>query len=572
MQKKWVVKPQGEVELVSKLSGELNINSILGNLLVQRGIHDFESARRFFRPSISYLHDPFLMKDMEKAVERLEKAIRENEKILVYGDYDVDGTTSVALMYSFLKSIYDKADYYIPDRYREGYGISYLGIDWAEENGCGLIVALDCGIKSLDKIDYALEKGIDFIICDHHLPGEMLPRAYAVLDPKRKDCLYPFKELSGCGVGFKLIQAFASRNNIPFSRLEQYLDLIAVSIASDIVSITGENRVLTYFGLQWLNAHPRPGIKAILELTNFKKELTVADIVFTIGPRINAAGRIEDAKDAVKLLISANEEAAYDAGVTVNDRNTERKNLDASITEHALQLINEDERHPVRKSTVLYHPDWHKGVIGIVASRLTDKYYRPTVILTRSNDYVTGSARSVKDFDIYNAIEACSDLLEQFGGHKYAAGLTLKLENVQAFIDRFENVVASTIEDRMLVQEIEIDAEIDLSDITPSFYKILRQFAPFGPGNMKPVFKTSNVTDKGFSRIVGNNHLKLSVSQMNATEMFFDAIGFQLGHYHGNTSDRKPFDICYTIEENVWNGQVSLQLNVKDIRLSEVQD
>jgi single-stranded-DNA-specific exonuclease len=569
MQKKWVVKPPGEVELVNKLSHELNINPILSNLLVQRGIFDFESARRFFRPSVSYLHDPFLMKDMDKAVDRLETAISRNERILVYGDYDVDGTTSVALMYSFLKSLYDKVAYYIPDRYREGYGISYQGIDWAEEQGCSLIIALDCGIKSVDKVDYAKEKGIDFLICDHHLPGETLPRAYAVLDPKRKDCSYPFKELSGCGVGFKLVQGFASRNNIPFSSLEQYLDLIAVSIASDIVSITGENRVLTYFGLQWLNNHPRPGIKAILELTNFKKELTVADIVFTIGPRINAAGRIEDARDAVKLLISANEETAYDAGQTVNDRNTERKNLDASITEQALQLITGDHTHSAKKTTVLYNPDWHKGVIGIVASRLTDKYYRPTVILTRSNDSVTGSARSVKDFDIYNAIEACSDLLEQFGGHKYAAGLTLRLENVQAFIDRFENVVASTIEDHMLIQEIEIDAEIGLNDITPSFYKILKQFAPFGPGNMKPVFKTSRVTDKGFSKIVGNNHLKLSVSQMDATETFFDAIGFQLGHYHGNTSRKKPFDICYTIEENVWNGQVSLQLNVKDIRFSE---
>lgn len=569
MNKRWVIKEAKDIKLINSLSKELNINPVLCNLLFHRGVEDFESARMFFRPSLSHLHDPFLMQDMDKAVSRILRAIENNENILVYGDYDVDGTTSVALVYSFLKTFYSKVDYYIPDRYKEGYGISTAGIDWAKERDITLIIALDCGIKSVDKIEYANGREIDFIICDHHLPGEEIPNAIAVLDPKRKDCNYPFKELSGCGIGFKLIQAIASLKKIEFTTLTPYLDLVAVSIASDIVPIIGENRTLAHFGLKQLNENPRPGFKAILELSQVKKEITITDIVFTIGPRINAAGRIEDAKEAVRLLISVDKDTALTAGLAINERNTERKTLDSSITEHALKMIGDDEKLQKKKSTVLFHEEWHKGVIGIVASRLTEKYYKPTIVLTESNGHVTGSARSVKDFDVYMAIEACSELLEQFGGHKYAAGLTLKLENLPAFIDKFETVVSSTIEERMLTQEIEIDAEIGLKDITPSFYNVLKQFAPFGPGNMNPVFLTKKVNDKGFARIVGNNHLKLSVTQPDANEYFMDAIGFQLGHYHQKANEKKSFDICYCIEENVWNDKVSLQLNVKDLQFTD---
>jgi single-stranded-DNA-specific exonuclease len=443
-EKRWALKPQGDAALVAELSQQLNISTTLSNLVVQRGITTFDEAKNFFRPSVNDLHDPFLMRDMDKAIARIEKAIASKEKILVYGDYDVDGTTAVALVYSFLKSFYDETDYYLPDRYKEGYGISLAGIDYAVENNFTLIIALDCGIKSVDKIAYANERNIDFIICDHHRPGDVLPAAIAVLDPKRDDCKYPFKELSGCGIGFKLVQAYSQKNNIPFSELEKYLDLVAVSTAADIVPIVGENRILVHFGLQWLNKNPRPGIKAILELAQIKHELTVTDVVFIIGPRINAAGRIQDARQAVDLLITANSTDALIEGKSINIVNAERKGLDKEITEHALAIIGEDSRFINRKSTVLFHPDWHKGVIGIVASRLTDKYYRPTVILTESNGYATGSARSVKDFDIYNAIESCSDLLEQFGGHMYAAGLTMKVENIEKFSERFEEIVCST--------------------------------------------------------------------------------------------------------------------------------
>jgi len=448
---------------------------------------------------------------MDKAVERISNAILNKEKILVYGDYDVDGTTAVSLVYTFLHNQYVNVEYYIPDRYKEGYGISLQGIDYAKENGCNLIIALDCGIKSIDKIEYANSLGVDFIICDHHRPGSELPNAVAVLDPKRADCDYPYKELSGCGVGFKLIQAIAQQKGIVFEDLTQYLDLVAVSIAADIVPITGENRILAFYGLKLLNENPRPGFKAILELSNFKKdEITVNDVVFLIAPRINAAGRIESGKSAVELLVSKNDNVAGLLGDGINEHNLKRKDLDASITEHALQLIEESEDHKYRKSTVLYNSAWHKGVIGIVASRLTEKYYRPTIVLTKSNDennMVSGSARSVKDFDVYNAIESCSDLLEQFGGHMYAAGLTMKEENVEEFIQRFEEVVSSTIEDRMLVREVEIDAELNLNDINQKFFNILKQFAPFGPGNMSPIFKSSNVRDNGRGKVVGNNHL-----------------------------------------------------------------
>lgn len=564
--KRWAIKECGDQDIVNNLSKELNINCILAGLLVQRGITTLAEAKHFFRPEISHLHDPFLMKDMDKAVKRISRAVTNKEKILVYGDYDVDGTTSVALVYSFLKSFYDNVAFYIPDRYSEGYGISFTGIDWAKEHGYSLVISLDCGIKANDKIDYANSLHIDFIICDHHRPGDQLPDALAVLDPKRADCSYPFDELSGCGVGFKLVQAFAQRNSIPFIELHQYLDLVAVSIAADIVPVTGENRTLAFFGLQRLNKQPRPGFKAILELANVKRDLTISDIVFVIGPRINAAGRMENGGKAVELLIANNKEVAMNAGININVTNLERKTLDMSITEHALQIMKDEYSSVDLRSTVIYHPEWHKGVIGIVASRLTEKYYRPTIVLTQSNGLATGSARSVKDFDIYNAIEACSDLLEQFGGHKFAAGLTLKPENVPAFQLRFEQIVAATIEDYMLTPEIEIDAVINLSDITPSFYAILKQMAPFGPGNMAPVFKSEAVSDSGYSRVVGTNHLKLNVLQGDC-KLHIDAIAFQRGEYYANISRGIPFDICYTIEENEWNGKVSLQLNVKEIAI-----
>jgi single-stranded-DNA-specific exonuclease len=566
-EKRWTVKPQGDTSLVGELSKLLNINNFLASLLVQRGITSFEEARKFFRPSITDLHDPFLMKDMDKAIERIELAILRNERVLVYGDYDVDGTTAVALVYSFLKTFYNNLDYYLPDRYKEGYGVSSAGIDYAAENNFSLIIALDCGIKSVDKVHYANEKGIDFIICDHHRPGDEMPAAVAVLDPKRLDCSYPYKELSGCGIGFKLVQAYAQKHDIPFEEIEPLLDLVAVSTAADIVPVTGENRVLVYFGLQWLNKHPRPGIKAILELAQVKRDLTVSDIVFIIGPRINAAGRIQDARQAVDLLISANRSDALTEGKTINVTNQERKDLDLKITEHALEIIQNDPKFRKRKSTVLFHRDWSKGVIGIVASRLTEKYYRPTIILTESNGKATGSARSIKDFDIYNAIESCSDLLEQFGGHMYAAGLTLKLENIEKFIERFEQVVSSSIDERLLVQEIGIDAAISLSSITPSFFNVLRQFAPFGPENMNPVFITENVRDTGHSRIVGNNHLKLNLAESETARFGIEAIAFNLGQYLPYIKRKIPFDICYTIEENSFNGKTSLQLRVMDIKM-----
>ena len=562
--------PAGNSETIHKLAGELNIHPILAQLLVQRGVNTFDEAKHFFRPSLSDLHDPFLMKDMDKAVERISNAILNKEKILVYGDYDVDGTTAVSLVYTFLHNQYVNVEYYIPDRYKEGYGISIQGIDYAKENGCNLIIALDCGIKSIDKIEYANKLGVDFIICDHHRPGSELPDAVAVLDPKRTDCEYPYKELSGCGVGFKLIQAIAQQKGIPFEDLTQYLDLVAVSIAADIVPITGENRILAFYGLKLLNENPRPGFKAILDLSNFKKdEITVNDVVFLIAPRINAAGRIESGKSAVELLVSKNDNVAGLLGDGINEHNLKRKGLDASITEHALQLIEESEDHQYRKSTVLYNSAWHKGVIGIVASRLTEKYYRPTIVLTKSNDennMVSGSARSVKDFDVYNAIESCSDLLEQFGGHMYAAGLTMKEENVQEFIERFEEVVSSTIEDRMLVREVEIDAELNLNDINQKFFNILKQFAPFGPGNMSPIFKSSNLRDNGRGKVVGNNHLKLTLVQHEDYQSTFDGIAFQLGHHHPQVEQQDAFEVVYHIEENNFNNRTTLQLNIKDLK------
>jgi len=567
MEKRWSIKPKADDAIVSQLVIDLGIDKVLSNMLVQRGITTFDAAKKFFRPSLSDLHDPFLMKDMDKAITRLEKAIDNNEKILVYGDYDVDGTTAVALVYTFIKSHYTNVDYYIPDRYTEGYGISFLGIDFAQENNFSLIIALDCGIKANDKVDYANERNIDFIICDHHRPGDTLPNAIAVLDPKRIDCVYPFDELCGCGVGFKLVQAYVQKNNLPFEELTQYLDLTAISIASDLVPIVGENRTLCYFGLEQINKNPRRGIKAILDLAKIKKEVTINELVFTVGPRINAAGRIETGRNAVALLVSDNNEHASSSGIDINTSNTERRALDLTITQHALSMIDENQDLINRKSTVLFHPDWHKGVIGIVASRLTEKYYRPTIILTESNGKATGSARSVKDFDVYNAIESCADLLEQFGGHKYAAGLTMKVEHVEAFQKRFEEVVSKTIEPYMLIPEIAIDTELELNQITPKFFRILKQFEPFGPENMSPVFITKGLVDKGAVRIVGQNHLKMDLQSSEQPNEKFSSIAFGQAHHFDNALNKKTFSVCYAIEENEYNGTISLQLNVKDMKV-----
>lgn len=568
MEKRWSIKPQADSSAINQLAKELNIDTVLANLLLQRGVSTFDEAKYFFRPSLENLHNPFLMKDMDKAIERIGKAVAAHEKILVYGDYDVDGTTAVALVYSFFKKhTSNQIDYYIPDRYSEGYGISFQGIDYAKENDFSLIIALDCGIKSIDKVDYANSFGIDFIICDHHRPGAELPNAVAILDPKREDCNYPFDELCGCGVGFKLVQAYAQKNNLSFDVLTEFLDLTAISIASDLVPIVGENRILCFYGLQQINKNPRRGIKAILTLANIKKEITINELVFTIGPRINAAGRIETGRNAVALLVSDNDGHANESGISINVTNTERRNLDVTITQHALDIIGNSIELQSRKSTVIYHPDWHKGVVGIVASRLTEKYYRPTIVLTESNGKATGSARSVKDFDVYDAIEACSDLLEQFGGHKYAAGLTLKIENIEAFQKRFEEVVSSTIEEHMLTPEVEIDAELELNQITPKFFNVLKQFAPFGPGNMAPVFMSKQLIDKGFVRIVGNNHLKFDIqSALNPRESF-SAIAFGQANYFDALLNKKIFSACFAVEENVFNGSITLQLNVKDLKL-----
>jgi single-stranded-DNA-specific exonuclease len=505
------------------------------------------------------------MNGMQEAIDRIDSAINQQEKILIYGDYDVDGTTAVALVFSFFKNIYPNVDFYIPDRYEEGYGISFRGIDYAKEHHFKLIIALDCGIKSVDKIDYANNKGIDFIICDHHLPGEQIPNAVAVLDPKLENSNYPFNELSGCGIGFKLIQAYAIRNNIPQESLMEYLDLVAVSIAADIVPIVDENRILAFYGLQVLNQRRRRGFDAILKLAAFNKKLSISDIVFTIAPRINAAGRIASGNTAVELLISDNPEDALSSGEEINNTNSERKTLDQHITKHAFSMVEEDKNSHLKKSTVVYHPEWHKGVVGIVASRLTEKFYRPTIVLTSSNGMATGSARSVKDFDVYKAIEACSDLLEQYGGHKYAAGLTLKTENIPSFIEKFEQIVSATIEDHLLTPEVEIDAEIKLTDLDAKFLRILKQLAPFGPGNMAPVFLARGVSDKGYARIVGNNHLKLDIYQED-TRLCFPAIAFNAADKYGSVSEKGTFDICFTVEENEFNGTTTLQLNIKDIK------
>lgn len=560
---RWTLKPKPSEESIIKLKEALQVDEFVATLLLQRGISTYEEAKTFFRPSLDDLHNPFLMKDMDLAVSRIEKAIAANENILVYGDYDVDGTTSVALMSSYLKTRTELVATYIPDRYDEGYGVSYKGIDFAEDNGFTLVIALDCGVKAVDKIIYANEKGIDFIICDHHRPGNELPNAIAVLDPKREDCLYPFKELCGCGVGFKLTQALASNDGKSISDLIEYLDLVATAIGADIVPITGENRTLAYFGLQIINSNPRPGIKAIIDQIK-KEELTITDVVFIVAPRINAAGRMKHGNHAVTLLTETDYNLAVQFALEIDQFNSDRREADQRITEEALQqILSKNEQ--TRFTTVVYNETWHKGVIGIVASRLTETYYRPTLVFTKSGDKLAASARSVSGFDVYNALEACSGYIEQFGGHKYAAGLTIKEENYEAFKQAFEDEVSKTIDKTLLTPEIKIDLKIGLKEITPKFYRIISQFAPFGPGNMTPIFMSENLRDTGYGKCVGENdkHLRITATQTGNEK--FVAIGFGLGDKIDLISNKKPFKAVYSIDENEWNGNVSLQLKLRDI-------
>jgi single-stranded-DNA-specific exonuclease len=562
---RWNLKSKPEKEKVQALQNALQVDEIIATLLVQRGIETFEQAKTFFRPTLEDLHNPYLMKDMDKAVFRIEKAIANNENILVFGDYDVDGTTAVSLVSSYLRSFYPNVATYIPDRYNEGYGISYLGIDYAEDNDVSLIIALDCGIKSIDHVNYAKAKNIDFIICDHHRPGDSLPDAIAVLDPKREDCSYPYDELCGCGVGFKLIQALAENRNQTIEDLLPYLDLVATAIAADIVPITGENRVLAKFGLEVINSNPRPGIKALVQNVK-KKVLTITDVVFIVAPRINAAGRVKHGNEAVALLTEYNLEQAEQFASEIEQHNSDRKELDKQITKEALLQI-EENKEKNRFSTVVYQENWHKGVIGIVASRLVEKYYRPTIVFTKSGDKLAASARSVKDFDVYNALEACAEHLEQFGGHMYAAGMTLKEENYENFKNAFENEVKKTIPPDLLIPEISVDLEMNFSDLDEKFMRILKQFEPFGPENMTPVFLSKNIIDSGYAKPLGNDaeHLKAFVKQNNSPN--FNAIGFGLGDKIDIVKNRNPFEAVYVLEENEWNGTVSLQLQLRDVRV-----
>jgi single-stranded-DNA-specific exonuclease len=573
MEKRWVVKDKGDTAVVKQLAGALGVSESLANLMVQRSITSADEADAFFQPSLDYLHDPFLMKDMNIAVDRISAAIKKNERILVYGDYDVDGTTAVALMYSFLKDQYSNVDYYIPDRYKEGYGVSFQGLDYAYQSNCKVVITLDCGIKAVEKVKYARTKGLDVIICDHHYPGDEIPKALAVLDPKQPSCSYPYKELSGCGVGFKLIHAYSRVHGIPFSEIYHYLDLVAVSIASDIVPITGENRVMAYFGLKRLNESPRTGLKEIIRESEVTKALTIEDVVFKIGPRINAAGRMETGSKAVDLLVSSDTRLATGISKEINNFNIERRSVDRIITTEAMRMIAEDQRTVNSRTTVLYNPTWKKGVIGIVASRLIETYYRPTVILTESNGFATGSARSVQGYDLYQAIESCSDLLESFGGHMFAAGLTLKKENIRPFMDRFEQYVNSTITEEQLVPRIFIDTELSFSEINEDFFKTMSQFQPFGPENMSPVFVSRNVFDTGSGRMVGSSgeHLKLDLCQESAGQKSFSAIAFSQANHFEYIKGGNPFDICYSLEMNEFRGNRNLQLNIRDIKTPDTK-
>lgn len=561
---RWTLKPKPEEQQVVALANELKVDPLVAFLLLQRGIDSFEAAKDFFRPELSQLHDPFLMKDMDVAVERIERAIAEGENILVYGDYDVDGTTAVSLMSSYLLQYYPNVATYIPDRYGEGYGVSYTGIDFAEDNGFTLIIALDCGIKAVDKVAYAQEKGIDFIICDHHRPGDVMPNAVAVLDPKRNDCNYPYDELCGCGVGFKLIQALGTRKGETIEDLIPFLDLVATAIGADIVPITGENRVLAHYGMRVINSRPRAGFKAIMQQAK-KQEFTITDVVFIIAPRINAAGRMEHGQHAVNLLTETNLAQAEILAAGIEKFNSDRRELDQEITQEALLQIQQNKEEE-RYTSVVYKDTWHKGVIGIVASRLTETYYRPTLVFTKSGDKLAASARSVKGFDVYNALEDCADCIEQFGGHKYAAGLTLLEEQYAAFKAKFEKVVSETIDINLLTPEILIDAQIDLADISPKLMRILKQFAPFGPGNLSPVFMSDHLKDTGYAKGVGQEekHLKLTVTQYGNGPI--GGIGFNLGEKLPIVANQQAFSAVYSLDENEWQGNVSLQLKLRDLR------
>ena len=569
---KWMLKEPADPAKVERLATEVGIDKVLAELLVARGVESFEQARSFFRPSLDDLHDPFLMKDMDVAVERLHEAIAGKQKILVYGDYDVDGTTAVSLVYSFIRRFTDQVDFYIPDRYDEGYGVSYKSIDWAAEGGFRLIITLDCGIKAVEKVDYAREKGIDVIICDHHLPGESLPAAVAVLDPKREDCHYPFDDLSGWGVGFKLVQAYSKSYDIPFETLIPLLDLLVVSIASDLVTMVGENRVLAHFGLKQLNENPRKGLLALITLSNLEPgHVTVDDIVFKIGPRINAAGRMETGRLAVELLKATDSDKAVAIGEQINASNNDRKNIDREITQNAIEMVQEGKALAHENATIVYNPKWNKGVVGIVASRLVEAFYKPTVVLTKSNGFVTGSARSVAGFDLYEAIENCADLLENFGGHIYAAGLTLKEENLPEFARRMDEFISGKITTEMLVPVIDVDAKLDFSQVTPKFFRILKQFQPFGPGNNNPIFVTENVYDAGNGRKVGAGgvHMKLDLIQESQPYHQIAAIAFNMSEYYDYIREGNPFDVCYAIVENYYRGNSTLQLRVRGIKERE---
>lgn len=570
VEKQWIVKDPGDELKVKQMAEMLSISFPIANLLVQRDINSYELARDYFKPKLENLHDPFLMKDMERAVSRLVQAVDQGQKVLIYGDYDVDGTTSVAMMYLFLANYVHHIEYYIPDRYEEGYGISEKGVRYAADNGFDLMITLDCGIKAIRLVKLAQELGVDVIICDHHTSDDNLPEAYAVLDPKRPDCTYPFKELSGCGVGFKLLSAFCYKKKLSQSELYKYLEFVTVSIASDIVPVVGENRILAYYGLKLLNQKPYFCFSAIKKIANIEdKPVSISDIVFKIGPRINAAGRIETGRKAVDLLISENFRDAFDAVNGINDLNNRRKELDTATTQEALKIIGESDELRRRKTTVLFKPEWHKGVIGIVASRLTETYYRPTVVLTESNGYATGSARSVEGYDVYSAIESCQDLLVNFGGHKYAAGLTMKLDKLDGFTQRFEQYVENTISADMLTPKVNIDTYIAFEDITPKFFRILQLCQPYGPCNMTPFFATTMVRDTGYSRAVGKDksHLKLSLQQQNGT--MFNGIAFGMGHLEDKVRSGAYFDVCYTIVENSYQNRNELQLMVRDIKFFE---
>ena len=570
VEKIWKLREGVDADNVRQLSSELGVDPVLAELLVQRGVCTFEQARSFFRPNLDNLHDPFLMTDMDKAVERVHKAVSSGEKILVYGDYDVDGTTAVSLVYSFLRRLTRNLDFYIPERYDEGYGVSYKGIDWASENGFNLIITLDCGIKANEKVEYARERGIDMIICDHHLPENELPKAVAVLDPKREDCFYPFDDLSGCGVGFKLVQAYSQRYGIPFETLIPLMDLLVVSIASDLVSVVGENRILAHYGLKQLNSNPREGLMAMIQLSGLEPgHLTIDDIVFKIGPRINAAGRMESGRIAVELLTASDVQEAVRIGNEINEHNNERKNIDRRITQEALEMVESGASLSSGKATIVYNPQWHKGVVGIVASRLVEAYYKPTIVFTMSQGgLVTGSARSVHGFDLYDAIESCADLLENFGGHLYAAGLTLKEENLEEFCRRIEKHISGKIIPEMQTPVVDIDAMLNFSQITPKFLRILKQFQPFGPGNAAPVFRTDHVYDNGMGRKVGaeGGHLKLELIQESHPYHHISAIAFNMADYFEHIKAGNPIDVCYSIVENYYRGTSSTQLRVRDLR------